>query len=179
MLDRAAELTEQKYGRDHCADVLLRVVADHVRAAVMLVADGVTLTNEGRGYVLRRSCAAPSATCGCRPRAARRRGRRSVSRGGADERYMHEPTGVAISALGEQYDELRRDAPQIHAIIDAEESAFLSTLRTGTAIFEAAVEETAQRRRDHPGQPGVPAPRHLRLPDRPHAGDGRGEGPDG
>src|SRR5437899_5148934 len=54
ILDRAAELTEQKYGRDHKTDVALRVVTDHVRTAVMLVADGVLPSNEGRGYVLRR-----------------------------------------------------------------------------------------------------------------------------
>src|SRR5580704_13537878 len=54
VLDRAAELTEQKYGRDHRVDVSLRVVADHVRTAVMMVADGVLPSNEGRGYVLRR-----------------------------------------------------------------------------------------------------------------------------
>src|ERR1700733_13660906 len=142
VLDRAAELTEQKYGRDHRADVSLRVVADHVRAAVMLVADGVTPTNEGRGYVLRRILRRTIRDLRLLSGAPRGGAGGSVSRGGADERYMHELTGVAISALGEQYDELRRDAPQIHAIIDAEESAFLSTLRTGTAIFEAAVEET-------------------------------------
>ncbi len=53
VLDRAAELTEQKYGRDQRTDVALRVVADHVRTAVMLVADGVLPSNEARGYVLR------------------------------------------------------------------------------------------------------------------------------
>src|SRR5271155_1959564 len=54
VLERAAELTEQRYGRDHRSDVALRVVTDHVRTAVMLVADGVIPSNEGRGYVLRR-----------------------------------------------------------------------------------------------------------------------------
>src|SRR6266566_6367360 len=54
ILDRAAELTEQSYGRDHRADVALRVIADHVRSAVMLIGDGVLPGNEGRGYVLRR-----------------------------------------------------------------------------------------------------------------------------
>src|SRR6202042_2203273 len=52
VLDRAAELTEQRYGRDHRTDVALRVVTDHVRRAVMLVADGVVPSNEARGYVL-------------------------------------------------------------------------------------------------------------------------------
>ena len=54
ILDRAAELTEQPYGRDPRSDVALKVVADHVRASVMLVEDGVLPSNEGRGYVLRR-----------------------------------------------------------------------------------------------------------------------------
>jgi alanyl-tRNA synthetase len=142
VLDRAAELTEQKYGRDHQADVSLRVVADHVRTAVMLVADGVTPTNEGRGYVLRRILRRSIRNLRLLSGAHRGGAGGSVSRGGADEHYMHELSSVAIAALGEQYDDLLRDAPQIHAIIDAEESAFLSTLRTGTAIFEAAVEET-------------------------------------
>ena len=47
VLDRAAELTEQRYGRDHRTDVSLRVVADHVRTAVMLVADGVVPVQRG------------------------------------------------------------------------------------------------------------------------------------
>ena len=54
VLERAAELTEQRYGVDERSDVALRVVTDHVRTAVMLVADGVIPSNEGRGYVLRR-----------------------------------------------------------------------------------------------------------------------------
>ena len=47
VLDRAAELTEQRYGRDHRTDVALRVVTDHVRTAVMLVADGVRAVQRG------------------------------------------------------------------------------------------------------------------------------------
>ena len=54
VLERAAELTEQRYGVEERTDVALRVVTDHVRTAVMLVADGVIPSNEGRGYVLRR-----------------------------------------------------------------------------------------------------------------------------
>ena len=142
VLDRAAELAEQKYGRDHRSDVALRVVADHVRTAVMLVADGVTPTNEGRGYVLRRILRRSIRNMRLLSGAQRGGAGGSVSRGGAEERYLHELASVAISALGEQYTELVRDAPHIHTVIDSEESAFIGTLRTGTAIFEAAVEET-------------------------------------
>src|SRR6266704_1228542 len=60
------------------------------------------------------------------------------------ERYLHELASVAIGALGDQYPDLVRDAPNIHTVLDAEESAFLSTLRTGTAIFDAAVEEVTR-----------------------------------
>ena len=180
VLDRAAELTEQKYGRDHRTDVALRVVADHVRTAVMLVADGVLPSNEGRGYVLRRILR--RSVRNLRLLAGSQRGGSggSQDRGGHGERYLHELASSAIDALGDQYPELRRDAPNIHTVIDAEEAAFLGTLRTGTAIFDAAVEETRRRgSRSLAGEPGVPAARHLRLPDRPDPGDGRRAGPGG
>jgi alanyl-tRNA synthetase len=131
ILDKAAELTKTRYGRDHRADVSLRVIADHVRTGTMLVADGVLPSNEGRGYVLRRIL------------------RRSIRNlrllGSGDDRYMHELTDVAINVMGEQYAELKTDAPQIHGVIDAEEASFLGTLRTGTAIFDVAVEETKRK----------------------------------
>ena len=137
ILDRAAELTEQKYGRDHRADVALRVVADHVRTAVMLVSDGVLPSNEGRGYVLRRILR--RSVYNLRLLAGGQRG------GGSDGRYLHELADTAISAMADQFPELRIEAPRILGVIDAEESTFLSTLRTGSAIFDAAVGETKRR----------------------------------
>ena len=128
VLDRAADLTDVKYGRDHRSDVSLRVIADHVRSGMMMVADGVAPGNEGRGYVLRRIL------------------RRSIRNlrllGAEDSGLMHELTATAIAAMGEQYPDLVRTAGSIHAVIDAEEASFLQTLRTGTAIFDAAAEET-------------------------------------
>jgi alanyl-tRNA synthetase len=141
VLDRAAELTEQKYGRDHPTDVALRVVADHVRTAVMLVADGVIPANEGRGYVLRRILR--RSIRNLRLLAGAQRG--GGGRGADDDRYLDELSAAAIDALGDQYPELRRDAPHIHTVLDAEEAAFLATLRTGNAIFDVAVEETKRR----------------------------------
>jgi alanyl-tRNA synthetase len=144
VLDRAADLTEQRYGHDHRADVALRVVADHVRTAVMLVADGVVPSNEARGYVLRRILR--RSVHNLRLLAGAQRGgsggRQGLGRAGEEERFMHELTSAAIDALGVQYPELHRDAPHIHTVIDAEEAAFLGTLRTGSAIFDASVEET-------------------------------------
>ncbi|MEV5413455.1 alanine--tRNA ligase [Thermopolyspora sp. NPDC052614] len=132
ILDRAAELTRSRYGRDPRADVSLRVIADHMRAGVMLVADGVIPSNEGRGYVLRRIL--------------RRTIRNLRLLGSGEERYMHELTDVTIGVMSDQYAELKADAAHIHTVIDAEEESFLGTLRTGTAIFDAAVEETKRRK---------------------------------
>jgi alanyl-tRNA synthetase len=145
VLERAAELTEQKYGRDHRADVALRVVADHVRTAVMLVADGVLPANESRGYVLRRILRRSIRNLRLLS-GGQRGGGGPSSRGQAEgERFLHELTAAAIDAMGDQFLELRTEAPRIHAVIDAEETAFASTLRTGTAILDAAVGEVRRR----------------------------------
>jgi alanyl-tRNA synthetase len=138
ILDRAAELTEQSYGRDVKADVALRVIADHVRSAVMLIEDGVLPSNEGRGYVLRRIMR--RSIRNLRLLAGAQRGG-----GGSQEHFIHELTSVTIEAMAPLYPELRRDAANIHTVMDAEEAAFGSTLRTGTAIFEAAVEENRRK----------------------------------
>ena len=94
ILDRAAELTEQTYGRDHRADVALRVIADHVRSAVMLIEDGVLPGNEGRGYVLRRIVR--RSIRNLRLLAGGPAWRRGDASG---ERFMHELTSVAIDAM--------------------------------------------------------------------------------
>jgi alanyl-tRNA synthetase len=140
ILDSAAELTEQEYGSDARSDVALRVVADHVRSAVMLIEDGVLPGNEGRGYVLRRLLR--RSIRNLRLLAGGQRGGGSPSGTG----FMHELTSVTIDAMGEQFPELHRDAANIHTVIDAEEAAFAGTLRTGTAIFDVAVEETRRQR---------------------------------
>ncbi|MEQ1737691.1 MAG: alanine--tRNA ligase-related protein, partial [Rhodoglobus sp.] len=54
VLDKAAELSKRKYGAHHDDDVRMRVIADHVRSSLMLMSDGVSPSNEGRGYILRR-----------------------------------------------------------------------------------------------------------------------------
>jgi alanyl-tRNA synthetase len=142
ILDRAAELTEQSYGRDHRADVALRVIADHVRSAVMLIGDGVLPSNEGRGYVLRRLLR--RSIRNLRLLAGGQRGGGGATPA-AGEHFMHELTSVTLEAMSRLYPELRTIGPNIHTVIDAEEAAFASTLRTGTAIFDASVEENRRR----------------------------------
>jgi alanyl-tRNA synthetase len=139
ILRQAAELTEQRYGQDHRSDVGLRVVADHVRSAVMLIEDGVLPGNEGGGYVVRRLLR--RSIRNLRLLSGAQRGGGASSATG----FMHELTATTIEAMGEQFPELRRDAAHIHTVIDAEETAFAGTLRTGTAIFDVAVEETKRK----------------------------------
>jgi alanyl-tRNA synthetase len=150
ILDAAADMTETKYGREQRTDVALRVVADHARAAVMLAEDGVLPSNEARGYVLRRILR--RSVRNLRLLAG---GHRGGTGGGTrnEPRFLHELSAVAIEAMADQYPELERDAARIQSVIDGEEESFLGTLRTGTAIFEAAVEEAKRRgERTLPGQ---------------------------
>jgi alanyl-tRNA synthetase len=135
VLDRAAELTGRKYGADARNDVSLRVVADHVDSAVMLVSDGVLPSNEGAGYVLRRLLR----------RSIRNLRLLSGQRDGTQERFLHELTGAAIEAYGPQFPNLVRDAANIQTVIEAEEAAFLGTLRTGSVIFDTAVADVKRR----------------------------------
>jgi alanyl-tRNA synthetase len=141
ILEKAAELTEQEYGKgDERSDVALRVVADHVRSAVMLIEDGVRPSNEGGGYVLRRILRRSIRNLRLLS-GAQRGGGTSASTG-----MMHELTQVTIDAMGELFPELHRDAARIHSEVDKEEAQFASTLRTGTAIFDVQVEEAKRKR---------------------------------
>jgi alanyl-tRNA synthetase len=126
ILDRAAQLTGAVYGKDHAADVRLRVVADHVRTAVMMIGDGITPGNEGRGYVLRRIV---------------RRAVRAMRLLGAQDPTAHELVKTTIEAMGPQYPELFTEAARIHAVAESEEGSFLETITRGVTIFDTAVPE--------------------------------------
>jgi alanyl-tRNA synthetase len=126
ILDRAAELSGQRYGADQQHDVRLRVVADHSRAATMLIGDGVTPSNEEAGYVLRRIL---------------RRIVRNMRLLGAHGPTLHELVATTIAVMAPQYPELARDAARIHAVADGEETSFFSTLQAGTTRFEMAARE--------------------------------------
>ncbi|TQN43290.1 alanyl-tRNA synthetase [Blastococcus colisei] len=124
VLRRAAELAGVAYGRDHEADVRLRVVADHVRSGLMLIGDGVTPGNEGRGYILRRLL---------------RRAVRSMKLLGIDEATLPELLPVSRDAMRASYPELATDFARISAVAYAEEEAFRRTLTSGTTLFDTAV----------------------------------------
>ncbi len=127
VLDRAAELAGIVYGRDVGADVRLRVIADHIRSALMIIGDGVSPGNEGRGYVLRRVL---------------RRAVRSMRLLGVDEPTLPELLPVSKDKMEPSYPELESDWARISSIAYAEEEAFRQTLRSGTQIFDMAAVAT-------------------------------------
>lgn len=123
ILNRASELTGVKYGSSQASDVSLRVIADHARTSAMLIGDGVTPGNEGRGYVLRRMM---------------RRTIRNMRLLGSMDPIMSELTVAAIGAMGSQYPELVSDQKRILSVSVLEEESFLQTLKSGTQIFDLA-----------------------------------------
>ncbi|GGN83096.1 alanine--tRNA ligase [Actinoplanes lobatus] len=135
ILAKAAELTGREYGKrsghaaseSHPDDVRLRVIADHVRTALMLIGDGVTPTNEGRGYVLRRIM---------------RRAIRSIRLLGWQERALPILLPIARDCMSPSYPELATDFERISTYAYAEEDQFLSTLKAGTTILDLAITET-------------------------------------
>ncbi|HET7399510.1 MAG TPA: alanine--tRNA ligase [Intrasporangium sp.] len=132
VLDKAAEMAGKTYGASHIHvaaqshpdDVRLRVVADHVRTSLMLIGDGVTPGNEGRGYVLRRML---------------RRAVRSMRLLGVDEPALPHLLPVSMERMSQSYPELRTDFERISQVAYAEEEAFRRTLASGTTILDTAV----------------------------------------
>jgi alanyl-tRNA synthetase len=130
VLEKAAELAGKRYGDNHDDDVRMRVVADHVRSALMLIGDGVTPGNEARGYVLRRIL---------------RRVVRSMRLLGVEDHTLPELMPVSLSKMRLSYPELDAEWPRISAVAYAEEDAFRQTLKAGTTMFDLAASETKQQ----------------------------------
>ena len=134
VIDRAAALSGREYtsaesAQDphHTDDVRMRVVADHIRSSLMLIADGVTPSNEGRGYVLRRLI---------------RRAVRSMRLLGVEKACLPELLPASRDAMKGVYPIVETDFDRISRIAYAEEKAFLRTIASGTARLEDAVKES-------------------------------------
>ncbi len=106
------------------------MVADHVRSGLMLIGDGVTPGNEGRGYILRRLL---------------RRAVRSMKLLGIDEATLPELLPVSRDAMKASYPELETDFARISSVAYAEEEAFRRTLSAGTTLFDTAVAQAKKK----------------------------------
>ncbi|MCW2719765.1 alanine--tRNA ligase [Pseudonocardia sp.] len=127
VIARAEELSGRRYGANPEDDVRFRVIADHARSGVMIIGDGVTPSNEGRGYVLRRLL---------------RRIVRSARLLGVQEPVLNSFAEVVRDAMAPSYPELATDFERISAVVRNEEEAFLQTLTAGSRIFDTAVSAT-------------------------------------
>ena len=127
ILDKASDLTKTRYGKEEKTDISLRVIADHTRTAMMLIGDGVTPGNEGRGYVLRRMM---------------RRTIRNMRLLGSQDLVISELIKSSIKAMGPQYPELIKDSKRILSVAESEEDTFIQTLKSGTSIFDIAAEQS-------------------------------------
>ncbi len=108
----------------------LRVIADHIRSCAFLVTDGVTPSNEGRGYVLRRII------------------RRAIRHGyklGLREPFFHKLVGPLAAEMGAAYPELAKAQAIVERVLLKEEERFAETLDQGMKIIEACIKGLSGR----------------------------------
>jgi alanyl-tRNA synthetase len=120
LIDDAAAVT----GCADRNDKSLRVIADHIRSTAFLIADGVTPSNEGRGYVLRRIM---------------RRAIRHGHRLGCSEPFFHRLVAPLVAEMGTAYPELPAAQAQVERVIRLEEERFAETLSHGMGILEGVI----------------------------------------
>ncbi|MBI3215138.1 MAG: alanine--tRNA ligase [Mycobacterium sp.] len=128
VIDLVSGIAPRPYGAgNHEDDVRYRIIADHSRTAAIIIGDGVTPGNEGRGYVLRRLL---------------RRIIRAAKLLGVEAPIMAELMATVRDAMGPSYPELVTDFDRINRIAVAEETAFNRTLAAGSKLFADAAEAT-------------------------------------
>jgi alanyl-tRNA synthetase len=114
------KISGKKYGTTGEVDRAMRIIADHVRAATMMIADGLRPSNKDRGYILRRLI------------------RRAVRYGrglGIKSSFLSALAAVVVADLGEVYPELKKNPPALYEVLAAEEGRFGKTLEKGLREF--------------------------------------------
>lgn len=122
-----------KYKDDKKKDLALKVIADHIRALVFMISDGIVPSNEGRGYVLRMLL---------------RRAFRYGKVINYDQPFLYEVAPVVINLMKEVYPEIYKEENRIFQVILAEEKRFQETLNIGIQILDNLKEELKQKNKD-------------------------------
>lgn len=118
-------------GKEKNLDISMRVIADHLRSSTFLLADGVTPSNEGRGYVLRRIL---------------RRAIRHGKKLGMEAPFIFELVGSVIETLGNVYPEIVKNRKLIEMMIQEEEAKFHETIHRGMGIIEEAISKAQKEK---------------------------------
>lgn len=119
-------LSGKTYKTDEATDLCLRIMADHSRAVIFMIADGILPSNEGRGYVLRRLL------------------RRAVMKGhsiGIEGAFLNQYVEKIIELMGHVYPEIIDNRALIERVILSEEERFGTTLKQGQAYLDDALKE--------------------------------------
>lgn len=127
ILEFVCELSNKEYGKDKKDDISVRIITDHIRSVMFMLADGIVPSNEGRGYVLRRLI------------------RRAVVHGrllGIKELFLRKVLFCAMSQSEEAYPYLMKKKELVSHVITEEEEAFSATLNRGFVILEDLVGKT-------------------------------------
>ncbi|MBK5255429.1 MAG: alanine--tRNA ligase, partial [Vicinamibacteria bacterium] len=127
LIAATARLSGVTYGRNAATDVSLRVIADHLRATVFLVSDGVLPGNEGRGYVLRKIM-----------RRALRHGRKL----GLDKPFLTGLVSDLVTRMQSAYPDLKTTEATVKKIVRVEEDRFSTTLKQAFAVFDTVATST-------------------------------------
>ena len=126
LIEHSEHLSGIRYGESEESDVRMRVIADHVRSSLMLMSDGVTPANEGRGYILRRLL---------------RRVVRALRLLGVESKAMAELFQTSYEAMVDAYPELKDTFARVQKLASNEETSFLKTLVAGELLLEQQLEE--------------------------------------
>jgi alanyl-tRNA synthetase len=116
-----SSLSRLGYGLSKEMDISFKVIADHVRAAVFLLSEGLSPSNEGRGYVLRRVI---------------RRASRHARLLNMHEPCLYKLTDSVISIMGDIYPELKKESKRTQKLLRIEEEGFIRTIETGLNILD-------------------------------------------
>jgi alanyl-tRNA synthetase len=126
-------LCERNYGSNPAADVSLRVIADHIRSAAFVLSEGLTPSNEGRGYVLRRII---------------RRAARHGFMLGLEEPFLNNVLDVVYENMSGAYPEIREHMDMSKKILKLEEERFAHTLSAGMGILDKVMDEIKKSGKD-------------------------------
>ncbi len=127
ILDHVCTIADKTYGADKNNDISIRVITDHIRSSMFMIADGVIPSNEGRGYVLRRII---------------RRACRHGKLLGINRAFLCELCETAIGESYEAYPELGEKKDYILKVLSMEEERFAATIDAGLNILNTMIADT-------------------------------------